>query len=369
MNETNNEENSETILNKQTNYNNEIIAHKIATAYDTTKFESPIVKTMQEYSKRTSYLANACKQLGNLSLNLQSPLYQIKPSIEKLNMSPIISGIYKAIEYDKLITDNITKTLNHIMDLIDFSSITESLTKSLISIGEIFKQLDFNSSSRIHGYDVSMLNRHYWVIPFEYEYINLNKLSKYKTRVNFEKYMLKYFNNNRTKRLFNKIKKQCKDKDKKELIKQVEHSFNVGDYAICITSLITLLDGLTLQLIEPNSDKQHLSYKAINDMLEYINERPLTEFSYELYLKVEILNNFYSKLYTNEENFKTTNKRLLSRHINSHGVKYLNKKIEVLRLLNVIWYCQEIIEETELQEQFTATRKDKKFLKIESVTN
>lgn len=130
-----------------------------------------------------------------------------------------------------------------------------------------------------------------------------------------------------------------------------------------------MLDGLTLQLLEPNSDRQHLSYKAINDMLEYINECPLTEFSYELYLKVDILNNFYQRLYMNEENFKTTTKRLLSRHINSHGVKYLNKRVEVLRLLNAICFCQQIIDETELQEQFTRKKNDKKFNIITSNEN
>lgn len=62
-----------------------------------------------------------------------------------------------------------------------------------------------------------------------------------------------------------------------------------------------------------------------------------------------------------EENFKTTTKRLLSRHINSHGVKYLNKRVEVLRLLNAICFCQQIIDETKLQEQFTRKRNEKKF--------
>ena len=214
-----------------------------------------------------------------------------------------------------------------------------------------------------------MLKKYYWVIPFEYKYEKVRDLSKYKNRTAFEKYMLKYFNDNRVKRMFNKIKKSCVSSDKKELIKQVEHSFFVGNYAICITSLITMLDGLTLQLIAPNSDRQHLSYRAINDMLEYINDSPVTEFSYELYLKVDILNNFYLKLYNDEENLKTSNKRLLSRHLNSHGVKYINRKIDVLRLLNAIYFCQLIIDETELQEQFTRTKKAKKFVRVLNESN
>lgn len=369
MNELNSNNNNKTTSTTSLNLENANQTTNVQENLSSLRFESPAVKAMQEYNNRLSVFSNMCRQLGDFSLKLQSPIYQLSPSFEKLNITPLISGIYKTIEYDKLITNNISKTLNRIIDIIDFSSITESLTKTLNSLGEIFKQFDFGSLSQINGYDVEILNKFYWVIPFEYKYDNLSKLSKYKTRVEFEKYMMKYFNDNRTKRMFNKIRRQCKDKDKKALIKQVEHSFNIGDYAICITTLITLLDGLTLQLLDPKSDKQHLSYKVINDMLEYMNECPLTEYSYELYLKVDILNNFYLKLYEAEENFKTTNKRILSRHINSHGVKYLNKRIEVLRLLNVICYCQEIIEETELQEQFTRGKKDKKFLKITSDIN
>ena len=126
-----------------------------------------------------------------------------------------------------------------------------------------------------------------------------------------------------------------------------------------------MLDGLSLQLIDSNSDRQHLSYKAISDMLNYINDNPMPKYGYELYLKVDILNNFYMKLYDNTTNLKNSNKKLLSRHINSHGVKYLNNKINVLRLLNAIYFCQLIINETNLKEKFTRRKKEKNFVIIE----
>ncbi|MGM9878577.1 MAG: hypothetical protein ACI31R_00900 [Bacilli bacterium] len=357
--------NNKPTSNKSSILDNTTPKTKITKAMDNSKYVSPISKALQEYNDRNNHYADICRRLGSFAFQIQNPLKQYKPYYDNLKMETLISGISRAAEINQLVEDKMSKTLKHIVDIIDFNSITKSLTKSLTTIGEILKQYDFSSISRIHGHDVSLLKRFYWVIPFEYEYTNLSKLSKYETRIEFEKYILKYFNENRVKRIFIKIRKQCKNKDKKELIRQIEKSFNNGDYAICITSLITLLDGLTLELIEPNSDKQHLSYRVINDMLEYIGEKPLNEYSYELYLKVEILNNFYDKLYDDEENFKTTNRSELSRHINSHGVKYLNDKIEVLRLLNTIYYCQEIIKETELQEQFTRTKKDKKFSKIE----
>lgn len=365
--------NNKPTSNKSSILDNTTPKTKITKAMDNSKNVSPISKALQEYNDRNNHYADICRRLGSFAFQIQNPLNQYKSCHDNLKMDTLISGISRATEINQILVDKMSKTMNNIVDIIDFSSITESLTKSLIKIGEILKQFDFSSISRIHGHDVSLLKKVYWVIPFEYEYTNLSKLSKYKTRIEFEKYMLKYFNDNRVKRIFTKIRKQCKNKDKKELIKQIEKSFNNGDYAICITSLITLLDGLTLELIEPNSDKQHLSYKVINDMLEYIGEKPLNEYNnkynYELYLKVEILDNFYQKLYIPIKKIKTSNRRTLSRHINSHGVKYLNKKIEVLRLLNVICYCQEIIKETELQEQFTRATKDKKFLIVNGKAN
>ena len=329
------------------------------------------LKTYSTQSVLSNVLEQQSKSLNNtiLSSDYINSLISAYSGFRSIDFSPIIQQLNKTtFDFDNLNISNVVTGLSdsiaEVVKSIDISIIVSSLSESLNSIRNVLAGIDFSSLSKLSGLDSELLKKYYWVIPFEYKYEKISELSKYKNRAGFEKYMLKYFNDNRTRRLFNKIKKNCLSKDKKELINQVEHSFLIGDYAICITSLITLLDGLTLQLIDPNSAKQHLSYKAINDMLEYINERPVTEFSYELYLKVDILNNFYLRLYNDEENLKTANKRLLSRHINSHGVKYLNKKIEVLRLLNAIYFCQLIIDETKLQEQFTRTKKERRFVKI-----
>lgn len=330
------------------------------------KFQSSMTQFIQDYNNKLNQFQSMKRQITGFSEQLIkqcNPIFSLGiDKIVKSDFSSILGSLSKLNDINVLgISRNLTNTMQHLIDVLNENNIIKSLSDSLVSISNIFKNLDFGSISRLSGLDSLMLDKYYWVIPFEYDYDKLQRLSKYKTRVEFEKYMIKYFNDNRIKRMFGKIKRQCKEKDKKVLLRQVENAFFSGDYAIGVTSLITMLDGLTLQLLEPNSDKQHLSYKAINDMLEYINDCPLTEFSYELYLKVDILNNFYKKLYLKEENFKTTTKRLLSRHINAHGVKYLNKRIEVLRLLNTIYFCQQIIDETKLQEQFTIKKNGKKF--------
>lgn len=208
---------------------------------------------------------------------------------------------------------------------------------------------------------VSLLEANYWVIPFEYNYEKLNELATYKTDKEFNNFILDYFNDDRVKRIVAKIKDEFLEGDKKTLIEQIERAYFNKDYAICITSLITLLDGLTLSLITEDSAQQHTSYKAIYSMVEYMGEKPINEFGYILYLKVRILNNFYSKLFKTEITLKNNEKKILSRHLTSHGVVYLNSKIDVLRLLNAICFGQEIISETDMQEQFYKVKKGEDF--------
>ncbi len=332
-------------------------------SFDVLKYQSPLEQFIKNYKSQFNYTQNIIKKTNFLSEQIKTinnPLYNtelyntIKDiNFEFMNKLNIFANINTAY--------NLENSVKSIIDALDINSVFKNVSSSLNSIGKIFETIDFKSLPRLSGLDSKILDQFYWVIPFEYEYNNIQKLSKYTTQKEFDEYILKYFNVNRTKRLFSKIKKQCKSKDKKELVKQVENAYFREDYAICITSLITMLDGLTLQLLEPNSENQHLSYKIIESMLNYINSCPPDEFSYEMYIKVDILNNFYLKLYANEKNFKMSKTKTLSRHLNSHGVRYLNKKVEVLRLLNAIYFCQSIIDETELQEMFTRNTKERKF--------
>lgn len=297
------------------------------------------------------------KQMAEISApfkNMQESLKLTSNILEKsrVKFEPIVPKIANTIlDFSTLIP----KTIG-ISDIM--KDYFDKVQQPLKAIQEVLASSGLHS--KLNGSNVEMLNNFYWVVPFEYKYENLNVLLKYKDLKEYETYMLKYFNNNRIKRIFSKIRRQCDEKDKKEVFRQIERAFFNEDYAICITNLITLLDGLTLSLLTQDSVCQHLSYQAVDALLEYINECPIDEFGYELYLKVHILNNFYMILYENE-NFKNNKNKKLSRHLNSHGIKYLNTKVDALRLLNVICFCQEIIIETEMQEQFIRTKKDRRF--------
>lgn len=268
-----------------------------------------------------------------LDKNSLKPLNVIVPSFQ-----PIINNFYSFI-----MIKNQVKMIQ-----VKLHELQEKLSTSKIK-------------SRINAAQVEKLNQFYWIIPFDIEYENLDEILKIKENTEFDKFIIEHFNNDRVKKIIGKIMQNFQSEDKKELMKQIEEAYLNKSYALCITCLITLIDGLSLDLIEPGSEFQHLSYKAINSLLEYIDDAPINEFGYELYLKVCILNNFYIKLYENETTLKNNNKEKLSRHLNSHGVKYSNNKIDCLRVLNAIYFGQEVLQEIDMQDKFFRKKNDKKF--------
>ena len=330
-----------------------------------------IISNKNEESEYQTSIKHIQEQLNNASTPFKELIDKYNKSIIPIVTSPsYINRLTSMSNTFNTIIPNVVNKLNQnteyiqkMINSMNFSNIINDYVKQYQAVmNGVLKALKNIPTSRLNGLDSEMLDKYYWVIPFEYDYEKVRQLSKYKTRIKFEEYMMKYFNDNRVKRLFSKLRRQFKEKDKKELLKQIEHSYFSGDYAICITSLMTLFDGATLILLQPSSINQHNSHKVIDEIKKYMNESGANEFGYELYLETVILNNFILRLYENVTNLKNSrNKKLLSRHINSHGVKYLNNKINVLRLLNALYYCNEVIKSSGLEECFTYIREERSF--------
>lgn len=281
------------------------------------------------------------------------------------------SGLNKTIEKNM---KDLKAFLDGIMKGVGFTIDTFSLTKYISEYIDAYKKITdeiLNATkllpkSRISGYDISVLEKYYWVIPFEYEMQKVKNLEIYKTKLNFEKYMIEYYSEEKTKRLFAKLKSQFKEYDKKELLKQIEDSFKQENYAICITSLMTLFDGATLILIHPSSYNQHKSHNAFETLIEII-ENDQTNFDYELYLKTNVINNFIKKLYPKNYDLKKyRRKKNLIRDVNAHGVRYFNDRVNALRMLDALCYCNEIIKEINIKERLYSKKSNKnKFTLIE----
>lgn len=183
-------------------------------------FQFPTTQTIQDKLNQLQSMTRQITGFNEQLLKQYNPIYSLGiDKIVKNDFSSILGAVSKFNTFDTLgVSQNLTNTMQHLIDVLNINNVVKSLSDSLIGIADIFKNLDFSSMSRLSGLDSEMLNKYYWVIPFEYDYDKLQKLSKYKTRVEFEKYMIKYFNDNRIRRLFSKIRRQCKEKDKKILL-------------------------------------------------------------------------------------------------------------------------------------------------------
>lgn len=309
-------------------------------------------------------IKNIKKEIDKITLPIKEAREQIDIITEPLKK--VKEQIEIAVEPLKIIRKELSKlTLNkELIEGLKFNSMVlkeyfEKMQEPLKIFGKELSQIC--SKSGISGVEAEKLKEFYWVIPYDATKEELIELLHMENIEDFNEYILNYFDKSKIRKLITDISNNFEKEDKKELMKQIQVAMNNELYSMCITTLVTVLDGLTLELLNPISTCQHKSYEAIEVMLEYINEAPLSEFGYEVYLKVYILNNFYSILYKDERNLKDNNKEILSRHLNSHGVKYLNTRLDSLRLLNAIYFCQEILKETKMQDKFFREKNERGF--------
>ena len=305
------------------------------------------------------------KNVQTQGLSADEELKQIQKYIETSGLKNTMETFASEL---KKIMSIYTNNISQVIEEMNIGKFVSEYIKEYQKIAEgILKNIGILPKSKISGYDTTILDKYYWVIPFEYKLEKLDKLHKYGTRIKFEKYMLKYYSDSRVKKLFIKIKRQFKKTDKKNLIRQIENSYYNGDYAICITALMTLIDGATLILIHPNSWNQHKSHNAIGSLVEIMGKESANEFNYELFLRTNIINNFLNRLYpTNYDLKKGRRKTTLVRDINSHGVRYFNNKINALRLLNAVYYLNEVINDINMNEQFYSKRNEKGFCLVDT---
>lgn len=312
----------------------------------------------------TEYL-DSLNKISETMKKLSKPLIEIQNSI-----------IPYVLEDCSRIGETITNFAKNLIETIDFDSIMRITISSNLEniLKEFAKALSSFHFGELSEYDSEILKRNFWVIPFEYEFKDIGKLACL-NKSQFNNEMITYFTKSRVNRLFNACIKKEEKNDKKVLLRQIKKNYFSHNYAICVTSLITYLDSLTLQFIDESSKFQHLSYKVIDSLHQYYSEEvPFSDEVFDLYLKIEVLKNFYDILYGNDENLKNTKAKTINRNINSHGAKYSNKQIDALRLINAIWFIQTIVDDSNMKDKFISFKDSKdnnrvKFKKKEEISN
>ena len=326
-----------------------------------------INKNIKECDNYITINSSMKKDVQIQELSANEELKQIQKYIKTSDLKNAMETLASEL---KKITSIYTNNISQVIEEMNIGKYVSEYIKEYQKIADgILKNIGILPKSKISGYDITILDKYYWVIPFQYKFERLNKLYKYGTRIKFEKYMLKYYSDNRVKKLFTKIKHQFRETDKKNMIRQIENSYHNGDYAICITALMTLIDGATLILIHPNSWNQHKSHNAIGSLVDIMGKESASEFDYELFLRTNIINNFLNRLYPpNYDLKKGRRKNTLIRDINSHGVRYFNNKINALRLLNALYYLNEVINDINMNEQFYSKKNEKGFCLVDTTT-
>lgn len=321
-----------------------------------------IEKSMNNINGISPVLSDLSKKLVDMHTSAITSILQNTELHSTLNKTVKMIANYQKEIIPSIIKDSIGTTsklsemLKSIANSYDFSKLINIAISSKLQniMDELSKTISSAHLGDLTGYETEYLNKRYWVIPFEYEYKNINGLTKLNQK-DFDQKMIKYFNKSRINRLFSECIKRETKKDKKRILRQIKQNYFLGNYSVCLASLITYVDNLTLQFVDDNSTKQHTSYKVINSLHNYYLEHD----TYQMFLKIEVLKNFYDKLYNNDEELKNPKSNSMNRNLISHGAKYFNKKIDTLRILNAIWYIQTIIEETNLINMFIYDNKDK----------
>lgn len=247
----------------------------------------------------------------------------------------------------------ISETMNSLKKVFD-EKFFENLTNFSLSLSDLLKQ--YEGIDKLDGHKVGILSRNYWVMPFEYSYEKVEEFDKIDSKDKFDMLMLNHFTTRRVQRLFNETIKNSK-KDKRIIMKQIKQNYFMGNYAICVTSLVTFLEGLSLEFLDVNSEYQGKSHSVFEDILDYYNEQDITVQGYQEFLQIKLVAEFYHELFNDLTKLKDGKNNRFTRHQISHGARYVNKKVEVLRLANTSLLLQKILDTTNLKEMFEGYKK------------
>ena len=210
---------------------------------------------IQEKLKSAEYM-NSIKGMSSTLSQLSKSLIDMHTSIipnalqQNMELSSSLNKTAKIIaDYQKIIMPNVIKnsiettsklseTFKSIIDSYDFSNLINiAVSSKLQSIMDgLSKTITSLHIGDLSGYETKYLNKRFWVIPYEYEYKNINSLTKL-NKNDFEKKMIKHFTKSRINRIFSEcIKREERKKTNikanktKLFFRQLFYMFGLTNY-------------------------------------------------------------------------------------------------------------------------------------------
>lgn len=257
----------------------------------------------------------------------------MKPIVLKQN--EIVLNIVKQMDPMQEIVEKISKMLKpvtaQIMDnLPKMSSYFDELSKVLEKASE-------NPDSLLNWMEYSeKLSEYIWTIPYDISSDELKELfSIVNSEKEFDKYMLKYFDKIKVEKLFEEILSKIARKHR-TIFKQIKFSFDLKNYALINTGLLSVIDELCSQfLLNKGCSKRK---DILLPIVEIIDDTSEDKFEVIPILVLnDNINVIYETIDFNKKIVIKTNKKV-RRNPSQHGRYFSNRRIDTIMLLNTIYY-------------------------------
>lgn len=312
--------------------------------YDNSNLE---LKEKKDLEYQNININNISSALYNFSNTLQS-IHQIRLNYENTMvkaLEPLIAmqkhlsiGFVQMQETVKRIAESITLLLSP--ELMSSLSKTDEYFREL---SEAYVKAKENPDSFLNWINYSKkISEYLWTIPYDISSEKLYELFiKVDSEKEFDKYMLRYFNREKTEKLCNEISLRVSRKHKM-MFKQIKASFDSKNYALANVGMLSIIDELCSKFLY-NKGKS----RRIDMFLPLIEEVDNSSNIFEvipIMILNENINTIYESVDFNRRITIETNKKI-RRNPSQHGQYFSNKKIDSLMLLNTI-YNQLIISES-----------------------
>lgn len=327
----------------------------------TNKITTPIISyysAMEDIiNKNLQQTIEASKQLNKLiTNNISFQLQNFTKSFASIIYPSYLNFNHRLIETTKpiismqtMMISNIVQQINPIQEIAKklsevFKPITTQIVDNLPKMTSYFDELSKilekareNPDSLLNWIEYSeKLSEYIWTIPYD---ISSDKLKELTSIVNsekeFDKYMLKYFDKAKVEKLFNEILSRISKKHR-TIFKQIKVSFDLGNYALINTGLLSVIDELCSQFL---FDKGCLKRKNILlPIVEIIDNT--SDDNFEV-IPILVLNDNINVIYETvdfNKKIKIKTNKKVRRNPSQHGKYFSNRKIDTIMLLNTIYY-------------------------------
>lgn len=251
-------------------------------------------------------------------------------------LTEYISSIKKHICFDSInINSLLAKTMSNI------ATISNYYTSSIAKIFSSFNNTILESLTNPHSYFSyssyeNDLKKFHWALPYCITIEELHSiLTKVNNEVEFDSEMLKVYSNEKIYFMIDKILALIPSHHK-VIMKQIKSIVPTKNYALINNALLSIIDNcLSIYLYDKGCNTRTNILKPIIDIYEDIDINQIELFVFELMMLSNNINFIYEVVDFNS-NKKIKGNKQVRRHAALHGVKYSNKRIDSIMLLNTL---------------------------------